>query len=64
MDDLLPKLLAFPPQPQPPTPLSDSRYDEAIKDQIVALAKIADKALLQQTAKGESALDVSITVLR
>lgn len=64
MDDLLPKLLAFPPQPQLPTPLSDSRYDEAIKDHIVGLGKIAEKALLQQTASGESALDVSATVLR
>lgn len=62
MDDLLPKLLAFPPQPPSLPPLPDSKYDEAIKHHITALGKITDKALLQQTSTGASALDVSIAV--
>lgn len=62
MDELVSKLVAFPPQPPPSSPLSDSRYDESIKHHITTVGKIADKSLLQQTPSGASALDVSITV--
>jgi COP9 signalosome complex subunit 3 len=59
MDELLPRLLAFPPHPPPPKQLSDSQYDEAIRNQITTIGKIADKNLLLQTSGGENALDVS-----
>jgi COP9 signalosome complex subunit 3 len=61
MDDLLPKLLDFPPRPSPQAPFSDSQYDEGIKHQINVLGKLSEKNLLQHTSKGESALDVSST---
>jgi hypothetical protein len=59
MDDLLPKLLAFPPHPPPQNPLSDSSYDDGIKAQISVVRKISEKSLLQQTSGGESPLNVS-----
>ncbi len=59
MDDLLPKLLTFPPHPPPQTPLSDSSYEEGVKHQIQAVGKIPEKNLVLQTSGGESALDVS-----
>lgn len=52
------KLVTFPPQPPPSSPLSDSRYDESIKHHITAVGKIGDKSLLQQTPSGASALDI------
>jgi hypothetical protein len=58
MDDLLPKFLAFPPHPPQVHPLSDERYDEAIKSQIEAVKKMTDTKLLQQTSGGENPLDV------
>jgi COP9 signalosome complex subunit 3 len=58
MDDLLPKFLAFPPHPPSAHPLSDERYDEAIKQQIEVVKKIPDTKLLQQTSGGENPLDV------
>jgi COP9 signalosome complex subunit 3 len=61
MDELLPKLLAFPPHPPPKTPISDAQYDEGIKSQISAVSKISDKHLLQQTSGGENVLDVSFS---
>jgi COP9 signalosome complex subunit 3 len=60
MDEILPKLLAFPPQPQPQSPLPDAAYDKAIKQHISALGKIPEKVLIQPTSSGEHALDVSI----
>jgi len=59
MDDLLPKLLSFPPHPPPKVPLSDASYDEGIKAQIATVGKISEGKLLQQTSGGENALDVS-----
>lgn len=59
MDDLLPKLLSFPPHPPPPNPLSVVQYDEGIKAQISAIKGIPEGKLLQQTSSGENALDVS-----
>lgn len=60
MDEVLPKLLAFPAQPEPRTPLPDAAYDKAIKQHISGLGKISEKALIQPTSSGENALDVSI----
>jgi COP9 signalosome complex subunit 3 len=59
MDDLLPKLLSFPPHPPRPTPMSDHLYDESIKEQIEAVKKIPQYKLLLQTSGGEHVLDVS-----
>lgn len=59
MDDLLPKLLTFPPHPPPHSPLSDASYDEGIKAQISVVRKLSEKNLLQHTSGGESSLDVS-----
>lgn len=64
MDELLPKLLAFPPHPPPPTPLSDSQYDAGIKSHIAALERISEKSLVQSTPSGATALDVSIAKQR
>ncbi|KUJ11933.1 uncharacterized protein LY89DRAFT_653469 [Mollisia scopiformis] len=58
MDDLLSKLLMFPPHPPPAKPLSDHAYDEGIKEQIEVVGKMSETKLLQQTSGGEHALDV------
>lgn len=63
MDDLLQKLLTFPPHPPPKNPLSDSAYEDGIKSQIAAAGKISEKNLLLSTSGGESPLDVSYTSL-
>jgi hypothetical protein len=59
MDELLPKLLSFPPHPPRPTSMSDHLYDESIKEQIEAVKKIQQSKLLLQTSGGEHVLDVS-----
>ncbi|KAE8442271.1 hypothetical protein EG329_003531 [Mollisiaceae sp. DMI_Dod_QoI] len=58
MDDLLSKLLSFPPHPPSTKPLSDQAYDEGIKEQIEVVGKMSETKLLQQTSGGEHALDV------
>ncbi|KAH8685727.1 hypothetical protein BGZ60DRAFT_99862 [Tricladium varicosporioides] len=58
MDDLLPKLLSFPPHPPPPNGISDQQYEEGITTQISAIRNIADHRLLQQTSGGENVLDI------
>lgn len=58
MDELLHKLLSFPPHPPSPRPLSDQAYDEGIKEQIEVVGKISETKLLQQTSGGEHPLDV------
>ncbi|KAF4625807.1 hypothetical protein G7Y89_g12357 [Cudoniella acicularis] len=58
MDDLLPKLLSFPPHPPPPNGISDLQYDEGIKTQISTIKNIPDSKLLQQTSGGENVLDI------
>ncbi|KAH6722451.1 hypothetical protein DL95DRAFT_440586 [Leptodontidium sp. 2 PMI_412] len=58
MDDLLSKLLSFPPHPPPHIPLSDQQYDEGIKDQIEVMKKISETKLLQHTSGGENMLEV------
>ncbi|KAG9244495.1 hypothetical protein BJ878DRAFT_67584 [Calycina marina] len=58
MEDILPKLLNFPPHPEPPTPVHDDLYEEHIHAHINKISAIPEKALLQQVAGGESALDV------
>lgn len=63
MDQLLPKLLAFPPHPPPKNPITDAQYDEGIKAQINTLSNMAESKLLQKTAGGENVLDVSCQAL-
>lgn len=63
MDDILPRLLVFPPHPPPKISISDAQYDEGIKNQITAVAKIPERHLLQPTSGGESTLDVSLQFL-
>lgn len=58
MDDLLQRCLSFPPHPPPAHPLSDEKYDEAIRIQVDALKKVNGDKLLLQTTGGENALDV------
>lgn len=58
MDRLLPRLMAFPPYPPPPQPLTDRQYDEGIRQQIESLKKIPNKDLLASTSGGESPLNV------
>lgn len=60
MDDILPKLLVFPPHPPPLTPLSDSAYDEGIKAQIASVKSISENKLVQKTSSGENVLEVII----
>ena len=59
MDELLPRLLSFPPHPPPPTALSDHQYDEGIKEQIEAVKRVSESKLMQPTSGGEHILDVS-----
>lgn len=58
MDELLHKLLSFPPHPPSPRQLSDHAYDEGIREQAEAVSKMSESKLLQQTSGGEHALDV------
>ncbi|RDW91346.1 hypothetical protein BP5796_02511 [Coleophoma crateriformis] len=59
MDDLLPRMLSFPPHPPPPKPLSDEKYDEGIKAQIAFMQqKATTKHILDLTSGGESTLNV------
>ncbi|KAH7356587.1 hypothetical protein BKA65DRAFT_495016 [Rhexocercosporidium sp. MPI-PUGE-AT-0058] len=58
MDDLLSKLLSFPPHPPPHVPLSDQQYDDGIKEQIEVMKKIGETKLLQHTSGGENMLEV------
>lgn len=60
MDDLLPKLLSFPPHPLPKTPLSNKQYDEGMAAQIDVLQKTSTKHLSQRTSGGESPLEVRL----
>jgi len=59
MDDILPKLLHFPPHPPPQNPLSDGHYDESIRHHIQLVSSLPEKSFLQPMAGEESALDVS-----
>ncbi|TVY83781.1 COP9 signalosome complex subunit [Lachnellula suecica] len=58
MDDLLPKLLAFPPHPPPSIPLTDTQYDEGIKSHISTVKGMADSKLLLRTSSGDGVLDL------
>ncbi|KAG9238115.1 hypothetical protein BJ875DRAFT_502271 [Amylocarpus encephaloides] len=57
MDDILPRLLAFPPHPSPALPLSDQQFDEGIRALVEVVKGISDSKLLQKTASGEHLLD-------
>jgi len=59
MDDILPKLLHFPPHPQLHSAFSESHYDESIRHHIQVVGSLPEKSLLHPLAGEESALDVS-----
>ena len=63
MDDILPKLLHFPPHPPPPTPMSDAQYEEAVIKHISVVSSIPDKSLMLHTSGDENPLDVGFTPL-
>lgn len=58
MEEILPKLVAFPSHSASPKPLTDERYDMAIRDHIDIVKKIKGEKLIQLTPGGENALDV------
>ena len=58
MDDLLPKLLSFPPHPPPPQKLSDNDYDRNIRDLIEQLNKVSASKLTAGVKGGGDLLDV------
>ena len=58
MDDLLPKLLSFPPHPPPAQKLSDVDYDKNIRDLIEILNKVPANRLTGGVKGGGDLLDV------
>ncbi|KAL6712835.1 hypothetical protein ACLMJK_009547 [Lecanora helva] len=58
MESLLPQLLAFPPQPPPPTPLSDAEYDKQIKALNALLNTTSPSKLLAGVSGSENLLDI------
>ena len=58
MDDLLPKLLSFPPHPPPPQKIADSTYNKNIRDLIELLNKVSASKLTGGVKGGDDLLDV------
>jgi COP9 signalosome complex subunit 3 len=59
MDDLIPKLLSFPPVPAPAQPLSDFMYDQSIRAISQLLISTPPGKLASGLSTGEDVLDVS-----
>jgi hypothetical protein len=59
MDDLIPKLLTFPPVPAPAEPLSDFTYDQSIRAISQLLISAPPGKLASVLSTGEDVLDVS-----
>ena len=57
MDELLPKLLSFPPHPPPPQKLSDITYDKNIRELIEQLNKVSASKLTGGVKGGDDFLD-------
>ena len=64
MDSLLPQLLAFPPHPPPPKPLTDAEYDKQIKSLIQVLGTVPASKLVSGVPGGGDLLDVISTCSR
>lgn len=58
MEQLLQRIISFPPHPPPIVPLPDPTYDTGIKDQIAFVRATSKKSLLQKTSGGEELIDV------
>ncbi|KAI9740935.1 MAG: hypothetical protein M1818_004541 [Claussenomyces sp. TS43310] len=58
MDNLMERILSFPPHPSPSQPLSDQQYDEGIRTQIEMLSKVDERRLKQPTSSGEHILEI------
>ena len=63
MDDLIPKLLVFPPVPAPAEPLSDSQYDQAIRQISQLLTATPTTKLASGLNTGEDVFDVGAAIL-
>lgn len=59
MEELIPKLLTFPPVPTPAEPLSDSQYDQSIRAISQLLTSIPPAQLISGLSTGEDIFDVS-----
>ena len=59
MDDLIPKLLTFPPASAPAEPLSDSQYDQSIRAILQLLTSASTAKLASGLSTGEDVFDVS-----
>lgn len=59
MDDLVPKLLTFPPVPSPAEPLSESQYDQSIRAISQLLTSAPPGKLGSGLSTGEDIFDVS-----
>jgi COP9 signalosome complex subunit 3 len=58
MDELIPKLLAFPPVPAPAEPLSDFQYDQLIRPISQLLTSTPPSKLASSLSTGEDVFDV------
>lgn len=59
MEDLLPKLLSFPPHPPQPFPILDESYDAHVKDLLQVLNKTPASLLASEISGASGLLDVS-----
>lgn len=59
MDELIPKVLTFPPVPAPAEPLPDSQYDQLIREVSQLLTSVPPGRLTSGLSTGEDVLDVS-----
>jgi hypothetical protein len=60
MDDLIPKLLTFPPVVAPAEPLTDAQYDQSIRAISQLLTATAPAKLASGLSTGEDVFDVSL----
>lgn len=60
MDDLIPKILTFPPVPAPSQPLSDFQYDQSIRAISQLLTSTPAVKLASGLATREDVFDVSM----
>jgi len=58
MDDILQRVLSFPPNPPPAVPLSDKDYDKQVRAVVQVLNATSGKKLTGGVSTGEDLLDV------
>ena len=59
MDEILQRVLSFPPNPPPAVPLSDKDYDKQVRAVVQVLNATSAKKLIGGVSTGEDLLDVS-----